>query len=151
MATFESADEFYGVFGAFLTDLMSDAEIGPKFAEVGKALLMRFSNPDATILLDCTATGGQASLSPRIENYLGFPSGISGSELAERAVIQAKKFGAHITVPAEARGLGTRDGYQVVHLDDGTTIMSRAVLISTGARPRGTFHRNDRNAAARRP
>ncbi|MEA2587583.1 MAG: thioredoxin reductase [Actinomycetota bacterium] len=89
-----------------------------------------------TILLDCTATGGQASLSPRIENYLGFPSGISGSELAERAVIQAHKFGVHITVPAEARGLGTRDGYQVVHLDDGTTITSRAVLISTGARYR---------------
>jgi thioredoxin reductase (NADPH) len=89
-----------------------------------------------TILLDSTATGGQASLSPRIENYLGFPSGISGSELAERAVIQANKFGAHITVPAEARGLGTRDGYQVVHLDDGTTIVSRAVLISTGARYR---------------
>jgi thioredoxin reductase (NADPH) len=86
-----------------------------------------------TILLDCTATGGQAGTSPRIENYLGFPSGISGSELAERAVIQANKFGAHISVPVEATGLETRDGYHVVHLDDGTTIMSRAVLISTGA------------------
>jgi thioredoxin reductase (NADPH) len=86
-----------------------------------------------TVLLDCTATGGQAGTSPLIENYLGFPLGISGSELAERAVIQANKFGAHITVPAEARRLETRDGYHIVHLDDGTTIMSRAVLIATGA------------------
>jgi thioredoxin reductase (NADPH) len=87
----------------------------------------------ATILLDCTATGGQAGTSPCIENYLGFPSGISGSELAERAVIQANKFGAQICVPAEAAGLESRDGYHLVHLDDGTTIMSRAVLIATGA------------------
>ena len=64
MATFESADEFYGVFGAFLTDLMSDAEIGPKFAEVGKALLMRFSNPDATILLDCTTAPPTVTTAP---------------------------------------------------------------------------------------
>jgi thioredoxin reductase (NADPH) len=86
-----------------------------------------------TIVLDCTATGGQAGLSPRIENYLGFPSGISGSELAERAVIQAIKFGAQISVPVEAIGLESRDGHHLVHLDDGTTIMSPAVLIATGA------------------
>ncbi|HEY2665957.1 MAG TPA: FAD-dependent oxidoreductase [Actinomycetota bacterium] len=87
----------------------------------------------ATIVLDCTATGGQAGLSPRIENYLGFPSGISGSELAERAVIQANKFGAQISVPVEAMGLESRDGHHLVHLDDGTTIMCPAVLIATGA------------------
>jgi thioredoxin reductase (NADPH) len=87
----------------------------------------------STIVLDCTATGGQAGLSPRIENYLGFPSGISGSELAERAVIQANKFGAQISVPVEAMGLESRDGHHLVHLDDGTTIMSLAVLIATGA------------------
>jgi thioredoxin reductase (NADPH) len=86
-----------------------------------------------TIVLDCTATGGQAGLSPRIENYLGFPSGISGSELAERAVIQANKFGAQISVPVEAIGLESRDGHHLVRLDDGTTIMSPAVLIATGA------------------
>ena len=72
-------------------------------------------------------------MSPRIENYLGFPSGISGSELAERAVIQANKFGAQISVPVEATGLGSRDGYHLIHLDDGTTIASPAVLIATGA------------------
>ncbi|HWD73336.1 MAG TPA: FAD-dependent oxidoreductase [Actinomycetota bacterium] len=87
----------------------------------------------ATIVLDCTATGGQAGLSPRIENYLGFPSGISGSELAERAVIQANKFGAQISVPVEAMGLESRDGHHLVRLDGGTTIMSLAVLIATGA------------------
>jgi thioredoxin reductase (NADPH) len=87
----------------------------------------------ATIVLDSTATGGQAGMSPRIENYLGFPSGISGSELAERAVIQANKFGAQISVPVEATGLGSRDGYHLIHLDDGTTIASPAVLIATGA------------------
>lgn len=59
----------------------------------------------STVLLDAVAAGGQAATSSRIENYLGFPSGISGAELAERAVIQAEKFGAQITVPAEATAL----------------------------------------------
>jgi thioredoxin reductase (NADPH) len=60
-----------------------------------------------TLTVDAIATGGQAGTSPRIENYLGFPSGLSGSELAERAVIQAEKFGAQISVPCEAT-LGSR-------------------------------------------
>lgn len=64
MATFQSADEFYGVFGVFLTDLMQDPEIGPKFADVGKVLLMRFTNPDARILLDCTANPPQVTTNP---------------------------------------------------------------------------------------
>ena len=63
----------------------------------------------ATIVLDSIATGGQASLSTRIENYLGFPAGLSGAELAERAVLQAEKFGADLCIPAEAVALG-RDG-----------------------------------------
>ncbi|HEX4621932.1 MAG TPA: FAD-binding protein, partial [Myxococcaceae bacterium] len=58
----------------------------------------------ATVLLEAVATGGQAGASPRIENYLGFPAGISGAELAERATIQAQKFGARITIPSEAVG-----------------------------------------------
>ena len=61
-------------------------------------------------MLDAVATGGQAGTSSRIENYLGFPPGISGAELAERAVIQAGKFGARLTVPAEASRLEPRDG-----------------------------------------
>jgi thioredoxin reductase (NADPH) len=86
----------------------------------------------STVLLDSTATGGRAATSPRIENYLGFPSGVSGSELAERAVVQAGKFGARTTVPAEAVGLDAGHGHHVVRLDDGTELGARAVVISTG-------------------
>jgi len=90
----------------------------------------------STVLLDAVAAGGQAATSSRIENYLGFPSGISGAELAERAVIQAEKFGAQITVPAEATALEARDGYYVITLDDGTESCAPAVVIATGARYR---------------
>src|SRR5919107_986914 len=89
-----------------------------------------------TVALDGGATGGQAGTSSWIENYLGFPSGVSGAELADRAVIQAEKFGAGINVPAEAVSLGQKDGYYVVRLADGTEICSRTVLIATGARYR---------------
>ena len=66
----------------------------------------------STVVLDAVATGGQAGTSSRIENYLGFPAGISGMELAERAVVQANRFGARIDVPAEAAGLEQRGGSQ---------------------------------------
>jgi thioredoxin reductase (NADPH) len=89
-----------------------------------------------TVVLDSVATGGQAGTSSRIENYLGFPAGISGAELADRAVIQAEKFGATISVPAAATGLGERDGLHAVRLDDGTEIRTRTVVIATGARYR---------------
>jgi thioredoxin reductase (NADPH) len=89
-----------------------------------------------TVALDAVATGGQAGTSPRIENYLGFPSGISGAELANRAEIQAEKFGARISVPAEATALDERDGYYVVRFDDGSEATARTVLITTGARYR---------------
>jgi thioredoxin reductase (NADPH) len=87
----------------------------------------------ATIALDGVATGGQAGTSSKIENYLGFPSGISGSELAERAAIQARKFGAGITVGSYATALERRDGGYGIALDDGTTLETRAVVIATGA------------------
>jgi thioredoxin reductase (NADPH) len=86
-----------------------------------------------TAALDAVATGGQAGTSSRIENYLGFPSGISGAELADRAEIQAEKFGVRISVPAEATALEQRDGYHVLEFDDGTTASARTVLIATGA------------------
>jgi thioredoxin reductase (NADPH) len=89
-----------------------------------------------TYTLDAVATGGQAGTSPRIENYLGFPSGISGSELTERAVIQAEKFGARIDVPAPATGLEQRDDHYVVRLEEDSTISTRSVVIATGARYR---------------
>jgi thioredoxin reductase (NADPH) len=89
-----------------------------------------------TLVIDGVATGGQAGTSPRIENYLGFPSGISGLELAERAVIQAEKFGCRISVPAEATTLEQDAGHYVVRLADGTSVAARMVLIATGARYR---------------
>ena len=89
-----------------------------------------------TIALDDTATGGQAGTSSRIENYLGFPSGISGAELAERAMLQAQKFGARFAVPAAATSVAQQDGHYTVRLDNGSAITARSVVISTGARYR---------------
>jgi thioredoxin reductase (NADPH) len=89
-----------------------------------------------TVALDGIAVGGQAGTTSRIENYLGFPSGISGAELAERATIQARKFGARIAVGAAAVGLESRDGTYAISLEDGTTLETRALLIATGARYR---------------
>jgi thioredoxin reductase (NADPH) len=90
----------------------------------------------STIALDSLAAGGQAGTSSRIENYLGFPAGIPGGELADRATIQAQKFGARIAVPAQAVALGEQDGHHVVQLDDGSAIPARTVLIATGVRYR---------------
>lgn len=89
-----------------------------------------------TIVLDRTATGGQAGLSTRIENYLGFPAGLSGGELAERAVLQAEKFGASFAIPADAVALGSEDGFHTVTLSDQSTMTARAVVIATGVRYR---------------
>jgi thioredoxin reductase (NADPH) len=88
------------------------------------------------IALDGVATGGQAGTSSRIENYLGFPAGISGAELADRAVLQAEKFGARFAVPAEATAIAQDSGYYRVHLADGTSLTSTSVVIATGARYR---------------
>jgi thioredoxin reductase (NADPH) len=90
----------------------------------------------ATAALDAVATGGQAGTSSRIENYLGFPAGISGAELAERATIQARKFGARITVPAEAVALRPEDGRYAITLADEGEVRGRTVVIATGARYR---------------
>jgi thioredoxin reductase (NADPH) len=86
--------------------------------------------------LDGVATGGQAGTSSRIENYLGFPSGISGAELADRAVLQAEKFGARFAVPAEAAAIAQESGCYRVRLADGTSLTSTSVVIATGARYR---------------
>jgi thioredoxin reductase (NADPH) len=90
----------------------------------------------ATVVLDAVATGGQAGTSARIENYLGFPAGISGAELAERAVIQAGKFGAEITVPAQATALDRAGSEFLVKLSDGDTIRTRSVIVTSGAKYR---------------
>ena len=78
------------------------------------------------------APGGQAGTSTWIENYLGFPEGITGKELTQKALIQAQKFGASITVPCTVRSLGIENGERIVTLADGTRLRARCVLIATG-------------------
>src|SRR5437016_3184860 len=89
-----------------------------------------------TLVLDSTGLGGQAGASRRIENYLGFPAGISGSELTSRAVTQARKFDARLATPYRAIALEAGNGRHVVRLEEGHEIAARAVLIATGAQYR---------------
>ncbi|WP_328535084.1 FAD-dependent oxidoreductase [Streptomyces sp. NBC_00344] len=86
-----------------------------------------------TVILDAVGTGGQAAASSRIENYLGFPSGISGSDLTQKATLQALKFGARLSSPCQAVALDTDGHYLRIVLADGTGIDTRAVVIATGA------------------
>jgi thioredoxin reductase (NADPH) len=86
-----------------------------------------------TVVLEQTAPGGQAGSSMRIENYLGFPTGLTGSELAGRAILQANKFGAHLSVPTPVNRLAFENTYTVVHLDGGDTVTAKCLLIATGA------------------
>jgi thioredoxin reductase (NADPH) len=89
-----------------------------------------------TATLDAVAVGGQAATSARIENYLGFPAGLSGAELAERARLQAEKFKAHIMVPCRAIDLAERDGFHVVTLDAGGELLARSVILALGVQYR---------------
>jgi len=86
-----------------------------------------------TAVLEQTAPGGQAGASMRIENYLGFPTGLTGSELAGRAILQANKFGAHLSVPTLVDRLAFENAYTVVRLDGGETVTAKCLLIATGA------------------
>jgi thioredoxin reductase (NADPH) len=89
-----------------------------------------------TLVVESVATGGQAGMASRIENYLGFPAGLSGVELASRALVQADKFGTSFAVPREAVAL-RRDGHAfVVTLDDGDEIVGGSVILALGARYR---------------
>ncbi|MFJ8826547.1 FAD-dependent oxidoreductase [Streptomyces sp. NPDC102467] len=90
----------------------------------------------ATVAVDAMATGGQAATSSRIENYLGFPSGISGGELMERSVLQARKFGSRITVPTEATALEQRDGRYAITFTDGSEIRTSTIVLASGVRYR---------------
>jgi thioredoxin reductase (NADPH) len=86
-----------------------------------------------TVVLDDSAPGGQAGASSKIENYLGFPTGISGAELASRATLQAQKFGTRFSTPSRVVGLICEGDYSVIQLDDGERVSTRCVLIATGA------------------
>ena len=85
-----------------------------------------------TVMLDREAPGGQAGMSSRIENYLGFPAGLSGGDLARRAVVQARRFGVEILAPQEAVGLRIEGPYRIIKLADGSEISCHALMIATG-------------------
>jgi thioredoxin reductase (NADPH) len=87
-----------------------------------------------TISLDAVAIGGQAGTSSRIENYVGFPNGVSGEDLAAAAAIQAMRLGAHLNAPCEVAGLRAEDDFHVVVLADDSEIPTRSVIIASGAR-----------------
>lgn len=86
----------------------------------------------STALIERRAPGGQAGTSSRIENYLGFPNGLSGAELSRRAISQATRFGVELLSPAEVVDVTLKDTYKILTLSDGSTINTRALIITTG-------------------
>jgi thioredoxin reductase (NADPH) len=89
-----------------------------------------------TVSLDAVAIGGQAGASSRIENYTGFPNGISGGDLTSRAAVQAMRLGARLNAPCEVAGLRAEAGFHAVVLADGSEIPTKAVIVASGARYR---------------
>jgi thioredoxin reductase (NADPH) len=85
-----------------------------------------------TVMIERQAPGGQAGMSSRIENYLGFPVGLSGADLARRAVVQAQRFGVEILSPQEVVGVRTEASYRIIKLVDGNEISCHALMIATG-------------------
>jgi thioredoxin reductase (NADPH) len=85
-----------------------------------------------TVMIEREAPGGQAGMSSRIENYLGFPMGLSGGDLARRAVVQAQRFGVEILSPQEAVGVRTEGSYRIIKLADGNEISCHALMIASG-------------------
>ena len=119
-------------------DLREEADllvIGAGPAGLGAAVYGASEGLD-TLVIDSSALGGQAGSSRRIENYLGFPAGISGTELTGRAATQARKFDARLASPYRAISLEPGNGRHVVRLEDGHEIGARAVLLATGAQYR---------------
>ena len=87
----------------------------------------------ATAVIDATAPGGQAGTSSKIENYLGFPTGISGADLTNRAMLQAQKFGAQFSSPSQVARVEFEKDQAVLWLDDGGRVSTRCLLVATGA------------------
>jgi thioredoxin reductase (NADPH) len=85
-----------------------------------------------TVMIEREAPGGQAGMSSRIENYLGFPAGLSGNDLARRAVVQAKRFGVEILSPQEVVAVRTEGSYRIIKLADGSEISCHALMIASG-------------------
>src|SRR5262249_6968605 len=85
-----------------------------------------------TLLIEAEAPGGQAGMSSRIENYLGFPSGLSGGDLARRSLTQARRLGAEILTPQQVTALRLENGYKILTLAGGDEVNARALLLSSG-------------------
>ena len=85
-----------------------------------------------TVLIERSNPGGQASSSARIENYLGFPAGLSGADLSRRAITQTLRFGTEILTPKEVKNITVKDGYKITEMMDGSEILSKAIIIATG-------------------
>jgi thioredoxin reductase (NADPH) len=85
-----------------------------------------------TLLIEREAPGGQAGMSSKIENYLGFPAGLSGAELTRRALMQAARFGVELLLPHEVTGISVEGSTRLVHLADGATLRCHTVLLATG-------------------
>jgi len=99
----------------------------------------------ATIVIEGAAPGGQAGTSSRIENYLGFPTGVSGQELSERSLVQAQKFGAHFSIYRDVVSMSKRDGTYRLEIEAAPAVSARTIVIATGARYRklnvANYHR----------
>lgn len=123
---------YMGLDGALTTKTVHDlVVVGAGPAGLGTAVYGA-SEGLSTLLLDAIAPGGQAATSSKIENYLGFATGISGAELARQALLQAQKFGAQLGVPQTAVSLKLDGGQQCVVLSDGSLVRARTVVVATG-------------------
>jgi thioredoxin reductase (NADPH) len=85
-----------------------------------------------TLLIEKSNPGGQASSSARIENYLGFPTGLSGAELTHRAMAQTLRFGTEVLTPKEVKNISLQDGYKIIEMTDGSEVHSKTIVIATG-------------------
>jgi thioredoxin reductase (NADPH) len=126
-----------GILDADATDGVYDVALAGAGPAGLAAAVYAGSEGLSVLVIDARAFGGQAGASTRIENYLGFPTGISGQALAGRAYIQAQKFGARMLIPMEVRRLNCEPGKpMMLELADGRTVRSRTVVIASGARYR---------------
>src|SRR5207248_7357807 len=110
--------------------------VGPGQAGLGAAVYAASEGLDV-LMIEANAPGGQAGSSMRIENYLGFPSGITGQELATRAFSQAEKFGAQMIIAKGATHLTCERRPYAIEIDNGTRVVARTVILATGAEYRG--------------
>lgn len=98
-----------------------------------------------TILIDKRAPGGQAGTSSRIENYLGFPSGLSGAELTRRAITQATRFGVEFLAPQEVVSIKSNGQYKHIHMSDGSEVVAKSIILCTGV----SYHKLDTESLSR--